>query len=53
MTSNAALSSEAVALADCLGELVARMRSAEAELGALLVEIEQRGLWLRFRPSIA
>ncbi|WP_206796426.1 HNH endonuclease signature motif containing protein [Amycolatopsis sp. MtRt-6] len=44
MTSNAALSSEAVALADRIGELVARMRSAEAELGALLVEIEQRGV---------
>ncbi|HET6710923.1 MAG TPA: DUF222 domain-containing protein, partial [Amycolatopsis sp.] len=38
MTSNAALSSEAVAFADRIGELVASMRSAEAKLGALLVE---------------
>ncbi len=44
MTNDAALSSEAVALADRIGELVASMRSAEAELGAVLVEIEQRGV---------
>ncbi len=44
MTDNAALSSEAVALADRIGELLAAMRSAEAELGALLVDIEQRGV---------
>jgi len=44
MTDHAAFSSEAVALADRIGELVACMRSAEAELGALLVEIEQRGV---------
>ncbi|KDU85011.1 HNH endonuclease [Amycolatopsis mediterranei] len=44
MTDNAALSSDAVVLADRIGELVACMRSAEAELGALLVEIEQRGV---------
>ncbi|WP_410644111.1 DUF222 domain-containing protein [Amycolatopsis sp. lyj-346] len=46
MTSNAVLSSssDAVALADRIGELVACMRSAEAELGAVLVEIEQRGV---------
>jgi hypothetical protein len=45
MTSNAAhSSSDAVALADRIGELLTRMRSAEAELGALLVEIEQRGV---------
>ncbi|WP_410643384.1 DUF222 domain-containing protein [Amycolatopsis sp. lyj-346] len=46
MTSSAVLSSssDAVALADRIGELVACMRSAEAELGAVLVEIEQRGV---------
>src|SRR5215212_3982646 len=45
MTSNAAhTSSDAVALADRVGELFACIRSAEAELGALLVEIEQRGV---------
>ncbi|WP_206791917.1 HNH endonuclease signature motif containing protein [Amycolatopsis sp. MtRt-6] len=44
MTNDATQSPEAVALADRLGELVARMRSAEAELGAVLVEIEQRGV---------
>ncbi len=37
-------SADAVALADRIGELVASMRSTEAELGALLVEIEQRGV---------
>ncbi|MFF1612574.1 DUF222 domain-containing protein [Amycolatopsis sp. NPDC058278] len=41
---NVAVSSDAVALADRIGELVACIRSAEAELGALLVEIEQRGV---------
>lgn len=44
MSHNAALSSEAVALADRIGELFASMRAAEAELGALLVDIEQRGV---------
>jgi hypothetical protein len=45
MSGNAAPpSSDAVALADRIGELLACMRSAEAELGALLVEIEQRGV---------
>ncbi|MEV6445054.1 DUF222 domain-containing protein [Amycolatopsis sp. NPDC051716] len=44
MSDNATLSSEAVAIADRIGELLACMRSAEAELGALLVEIEQRGV---------
>jgi len=44
MTSNAIQQTEAVALADRIGELLASMRSAEAELGALLVEIEQRGV---------
>ncbi|MDX3186785.1 DUF222 domain-containing protein [Streptomyces sp. MN03-5084-2B] len=44
MTDHAAHSPEAVALADRIGELLACMRSAEAELGALLVEIEQRGV---------
>jgi hypothetical protein len=34
---------DAAALADRIVELLAVMRSAEAELGALLVEIEQRG----------
>ncbi len=37
-------SADAVAFADRIGELVASMRSAEAELGALLVEIEHRGV---------
>ncbi|MFB9689079.1 HNH endonuclease signature motif containing protein [Amycolatopsis plumensis] len=45
MSDNAAVcSSEAVALAERIGEVVACMRSAEAGLGALLVEIEQRGV---------
>ncbi|WP_091304173.1 HNH endonuclease signature motif containing protein [Amycolatopsis tolypomycina] len=45
MTGNAAhSSSEAVAFADRIGELLTTIRSAEAELGALLVEIEQRGV---------
>ncbi|MDX3187212.1 DUF222 domain-containing protein [Streptomyces sp. MN03-5084-2B] len=44
MTDDAGFSSEAVALADRIGELLACIRSAEAELGALLVEIEQRGV---------
>ncbi|WP_206796642.1 HNH endonuclease signature motif containing protein [Amycolatopsis sp. MtRt-6] len=44
MTSNVIPSPDAVAFADRIGELVARMRSAEAELGAVLVEIEQRGV---------
>ncbi|SED44082.1 protein of unknown function [Amycolatopsis tolypomycina] len=45
MTGNAAhSSSEAVAFADRIGELLTTIRSAEAELGALLVDIEQRGV---------
>ena len=44
MSDNASSSPEAVAFADRIGELLACMRSAEAELGALLVEIEQRGV---------
>ncbi|WP_410573876.1 DUF222 domain-containing protein [Amycolatopsis sp. cmx-4-61] len=44
MTSNAAPSPEAVALADRFGELLARKRATEAEIGALVVEIEQRGV---------
>jgi hypothetical protein len=44
MTDDAGFSSEAVALADRIGELVACIRSAEAELGALLADIEQRGV---------
>ncbi|MDX3192725.1 DUF222 domain-containing protein [Streptomyces sp. MN03-5084-2B] len=44
MTDDAGFSSEAVALADRIGELLACVRSAEAEIGALLVEIEQRGV---------
>lgn len=38
MTNDATFSPEAVAYADRLGELLTTMRSAEAELGALLVE---------------
>ena len=44
MTERAIWQSDAVALADRVGELFATIRSAEAELGALLVEIEQRGV---------
>ncbi|MBE8520806.1 DUF222 domain-containing protein [Amycolatopsis sp. H6(2020)] len=44
MSDNASSSPDAVAFADRIGELLACMRSAEAELGALLVEIEQRGV---------
>jgi hypothetical protein len=44
MDSNAVKHADAVALADRVGELLACMRSAEAELGALLVEIEARGV---------
>jgi hypothetical protein len=44
MSDNATLSTDAVAIADRIGELLACMRSAEAELGALLVEIEERGV---------
>ena len=35
---------DAVALADRVGELVTRIRCAETELGAVLVEIEDRGV---------
>src|SRR5436190_15867010 len=44
MTERAIWQSDAVALADRIGALFASIRSAEAELGALLVEIEQRGV---------
>ncbi|WP_240522111.1 hypothetical protein [Amycolatopsis vastitatis] len=44
MTEHALWQSDAVALADRIGALFACIRSAEAELGALLVEIEQRGV---------
>ncbi|MGW3994754.1 DUF222 domain-containing protein [Amycolatopsis sp. NPDC004772] len=44
MSDSARSSAEAVAFADRLGELLAAIRSAEAEVGALLVEIEQRGV---------
>jgi hypothetical protein len=44
MDSNAVWQTDAVALADRVGDLLMRMRSAEAELGALLVEIEARGV---------
>ncbi|OXM68643.1 HNH endonuclease signature motif containing protein [Amycolatopsis vastitatis] len=44
MTEHALWQSDAVALADRIGSLFACIRSAEAELGALLVEIEQRGV---------
>ncbi|MEU5262035.1 DUF222 domain-containing protein [Amycolatopsis sp. NPDC021455] len=44
MTGRAMWRDEAVALADRVGSLLAAVRSAEAELGAVLVEIEQRGV---------
>jgi len=44
MTDNAVWQADAVALADRVGSLLASMRSAEAELGALLVDIEGRGV---------
>ncbi|OXM64813.1 HNH endonuclease signature motif containing protein [Amycolatopsis vastitatis] len=44
MTEHALWQSDAVAIADRIGSLFASIRSAEAELGALLVEIEQRGV---------
>jgi hypothetical protein len=44
MSDNASSSPEAVAFADRIGELLVRMRSAEAELGAVLVEVERRGV---------
>ncbi|MEV6879867.1 DUF222 domain-containing protein [Amycolatopsis sp. NPDC051128] len=44
MDSSAVWQADAVALADRIGELLVSMRSAEAELGALLVEIEARGV---------
>ncbi|MGW3963217.1 DUF222 domain-containing protein [Amycolatopsis sp. NPDC005003] len=44
MSDNATLTAEAAAYADRIGQLLATMRSTEAELGALLVEIEQRGM---------
>ncbi|MEU0538148.1 HNH endonuclease signature motif containing protein, partial [Amycolatopsis tolypomycina] len=44
MTHDATPSADAVTLADRIGSLIATMRSAEAELGALLVDIEQRGV---------
>ena len=44
MTERAIWQAEAAALADRLSSLFACIRSAEAEVGALLVEIEQRGV---------
>ena len=44
MAPNVMQEAEAVALADRVGELFTAIRSAEAELGAVLVEIEQRGV---------
>ena len=44
MTERAIWQSDAVALADRIGALFASIRSAEAELGALLIDIEQRGV---------
>src|SRR5256885_11372332 len=44
MSDNTTQQAEAVALADRVGGLLASMRAVEAELGALLVEIEQRGV---------
>jgi hypothetical protein len=44
MTERAIWQVDAVAIADRLSSLFACIRSAEAELGALLVEIEQRGV---------
>src|SRR3954452_18457505 len=44
MTEHVIRQSDAVALADRVGALFACIRSAEAEVGALLVEIEQRGV---------
>jgi hypothetical protein len=44
MDSSAVKHADAVALADRVGELLTCMRSAEAELGAVLVEIEARGV---------
>ncbi|WP_279627708.1 hypothetical protein [Amycolatopsis tolypomycina] len=40
MVGNVIPSPDAVAFADRIGELLTAIRSAEAELGALLVEIE-------------
>ncbi|MET8849210.1 DUF222 domain-containing protein [Amycolatopsis sp. NPDC004625] len=44
MARNVMQEAEAVALADRVGELLATIRTAEASLGALLVEIEHRGV---------
>jgi hypothetical protein len=44
MDSSTVKQAETVALADRVGELLTCMRSAEAELGTLLVEIEARGV---------
>ncbi|MEV6872392.1 DUF222 domain-containing protein [Amycolatopsis sp. NPDC051128] len=44
MSSVAVWQTDAVALADRVGELLTRMRATEAELGTLLVEIETRGV---------
>ncbi|MEV6877659.1 DUF222 domain-containing protein [Amycolatopsis sp. NPDC051128] len=44
MDSSAVTQADAVAFADRVGELLTSMRSAEAELGKLLVEIEGRGV---------
>ncbi|MEV7097429.1 DUF222 domain-containing protein [Amycolatopsis sp. NPDC051045] len=44
MSGDVVQGADAVALADRVGSLLAVMRSAEAELGAVLVEIERRGV---------
>jgi hypothetical protein len=44
MGSNPSREAEATAIADRLRELLTRVRAAEAELGALLVDIEHRGV---------
>ncbi|MEQ0565567.1 DUF222 domain-containing protein [Amycolatopsis sp. NEAU-NG30] len=48
MTTNAVWNAEPEALADRLGELFAEIRSREAEIGAILVGIEQRGVMEMF-----
>jgi hypothetical protein len=44
MASNAVWNAEPEALADLLGELFTQLRSCEAQIGSLLVGIEQRGV---------
>ncbi|MEQ0558146.1 DUF222 domain-containing protein [Amycolatopsis sp. NEAU-NG30] len=48
MADNAVWNAEPEALADRLGELFAEIRSREAEIGAILVGIEQRGVMEMF-----